>query len=143
MDKGLRKWLLLAMIIIVAIVAAFGATSLPVFRYFFQGPFLPPYFIKGDLVFFYTAKTVVNSVNVALLIFLLISYVSIYRKTRSDFTAGLIVFSIVLLMYALSSNPFVIEAFGFRIIGLGPFALLPDVFMFAALIVLLYLSLKY
>jgi hypothetical protein len=70
-------------------------------------------------------------------------YISIYRKTRSEFTIGLIVFSIAFLMYALTSNPFMIMAFGFRPVGLGPFALLPDVFALGALAVLVYLSLKY
>jgi hypothetical protein len=37
----------------------------------------------------------------------------------------------------------VIWAFGFRLFGLGPFAMLPDLFTFAALAVLLYLSVKY
>jgi len=36
-----------------------------------------------------------------------------------------------------------IWAFGFRPFGLGPFALLPDLFTFGALAVLLYLSIKY
>jgi hypothetical protein len=37
----------------------------------------------------------------------------------------------------------VIGAFGFGLFGLGPFALLPDLFEFVALSVLLYLSVKY
>jgi hypothetical protein len=37
----------------------------------------------------------------------------------------------------------VIWAFGFRAFGLGPFAMLPDLFTFGALVVLLYLSIKY
>jgi hypothetical protein len=37
----------------------------------------------------------------------------------------------------------VMLAFGFRPFGLGPFALLPELFTFAALIVLLYLSVRY
>jgi hypothetical protein len=37
----------------------------------------------------------------------------------------------------------VIWAFGFRPFGLGPFAMLPDLFTLGALAVLLYLSVKY
>jgi hypothetical protein len=73
----------------------------------------------------------------------LLTYVSIYRKTRSEFTIGLIIFSMVLLLNALTSNPLVIWAFGFRPFGLGPFAMLPDLFTFVALAVLLYLTTKY
>jgi hypothetical protein len=92
---------------------------------------------------FYTIKTVISTINVTLLVFLLFTYVDIYRKTRSEFTIGLIIFSAVFLLNALASNPFVIWAFGFRPFGLGPFAMLPDLFTLAALTVLLYLSAKY
>ena len=99
--------------------------------------------IFGDIELFYTIKTVVSTINVTLLIFLLLTYINIYRKTRSEFTVGLIIFSGVFLLNALASNPFVIWVFGFRPFGLGPFAMLPDLFTLAALGVLLYLSIKY
>jgi hypothetical protein len=143
MNHSPRIWLFLAILTVVAILAALWATSiywLP--RSLFQprGPFQE---IPQDIEFFYTASTVVSSVNVTLSIFLLITYIGIYRKTRSEFTIGLIIFSLVILLNALASNPFVIWAFGFRPFGLGPFALLPDLFTFVALVVLLYLSLRY
>ena len=103
----------------------------------------PQYNIPGDIEFFYTAKTVVSTVDVALLVLLLFTYAGIYRKTRSEFTVGLMIFSAVLLLNALTSNPLVIWAFGFRPVGLGPFALLPDLFTLVALSVLIYLSVKY
>jgi hypothetical protein len=53
------------------------------------------------------------------------------------------VFSLVLLLYALSSNPLLQWVFGFRAFGLGPFAMLPDLFTFVALAVLLYLTFRY
>jgi hypothetical protein len=49
----------------------------------------------------------------------------------------------VLLLYAMVSNPIVQVAFGYRAFGLGPFAMLPDLFSLAALAVLLYLTIKY
>lgn len=67
----------------------------------------------------------------------------IHRKTQSEFTIGLIIFSMVLLLYALASNPLLHRAFGFRAFGLGPFAMLPDLFTCVALSVLLYLTVKY
>jgi hypothetical protein len=75
--------------------------------------------------------------------FLLLTYVNIYRKTRSEFTIGLVIFSAVFLLNALASNPLVIWAFGFTSVGLGPFAMLPELFTCGALMVLLYLSVKY
>ena len=145
MNRNVRTWLILGTLIVVAILAAVWTT----FR-FWLPPSPPwehrlpfPQNIPGDIEFFYTAKTVVSTINVTLLIFLLLTYVSIYRKTRSEFTIGLIIFSMVLLLNALVSNPLVIWAFGFRPFGLGPFAMLPDLFTFVALAVLLYLTTKY
>jgi len=144
MNKSMRIWLILAMLIVVAILAAIWASSTfwPT-RYPWEPRPRPPENIPGDIEFFYTAKTVVSTINVTLLIFLLLTYISIYRKTRSEFTIGLIIFSMVFLLNALASNPLVTWAFGFRPFGLGPFALLPDLFTCVALGVLLYLSVKY
>jgi len=97
----------------------------------------------GDIELFYTAKTVVSTINVALVMILLFTYIEIYRKTKSDFTVGLIIFSIILLLYTVASNPIMQWASGFRAFGLGPFAMLPDLFACIALSVLLYLSVKY
>ena len=99
--------------------------------------------IPGDMEFFYIGKTMVSTINIALLLFLIITYADIYRKTRSQFTIGLLIFSLVFLMKDLVSNPMVIRASGFVLYGLGPFALLPDLLEFVALCVLLYLSVKY
>jgi hypothetical protein len=65
-----------------------------------------------------------------------------YRKLKSEFTGGLIIFSLTLLIYAFVSNPLMQSVFGFRGVGLGPFAMLPDLFTFLALCVLLYLTMK-
>jgi hypothetical protein len=105
--------------------------------------FPPPENIQGDIEFFYTLKTAVSTVNIVLVVILLLNYISIYRKTQSEFTIGLIIFSLVFLMDALVSSPLTVGAFGFREFGLGPFAMLPDFFRCIALAVLLYLSIKY
>jgi len=97
----------------------------------------------GDIELFYTVKTVVSTVNVALVIILFLTYIDIYRKTKSEFTVGLIIFSITLLLYTLASNPIMHWTFGFSAFGLGPFAMLPDLFACVALSVLLYLSVRY
>jgi hypothetical protein len=144
MNKDFRTWLVLLTVLVVAVLAALWASST------FWRP-LPPWerheppqeIIVGDLEFFYTAKTVVSTINVTLSIFLLLTYVGIYRKTRSEFTIGLVIFSAVFLLNALASNPVVTWLFGFRAFGLGPFALMPDLFTLGALAVLLYLSIKY
>lgn len=140
--KASRLWLLLAVLVIVAAVAAFSAANL--LWYALSPKVMPlPSEMPWDLELFYMAKTVVSTVNIALLIFLLVGYITIYQKTKSNFTMGLILFALVLLMNALTSNSFVILAFGFRLVGLGPFALLPDLFTLAALSVLTYFAVKY
>jgi len=144
MNKGMRIWLILATLIVVAVLAAVWASStFWVPRYPFEPRPRPRENIPGDIEFFYTAKTVVSTINVTLLVFLLLTYVDIYRRTRSEFTVGLIIFSAVFLLNVLASNPLVIWVFGFRPFGLGPFALLPDLFTLGALAVLLYLSIRY
>ncbi|MEM2103515.1 MAG: hypothetical protein QW717_01320 [Candidatus Bathyarchaeia archaeon] len=146
MKRNPKIWLLfilLPILIVAAILASIWAAST---FWFPRLPWQPPerpLYIPWDIEFFYTAKTVISTINAIILIFLVLMYIDIYRKTSSEFTIGLVIFSAVLLLYALTSNPIVIRAFGFRLFGLGPFALLPDLFTFAALIIMLYLSIKY
>ena len=135
---------MLTVVIVVALLAAFWATTyLTPTPEWIPWRLRPPEDIRGDIELFYTIKTVISSINATLLIFLLVTYVDIYRKTQSEFTIGLIIFSMVLLLYALTTNPLLQWLFGFRAAGLGPFAMLPDIFTFTALAVLLYLTIKY
>jgi hypothetical protein len=143
MNKNMKFGLIIATIVVVAILAALWASSTFWFPFPFEPRLRPQGIIPGDIEFFYTAKTVVSTINITLLIFLLAIYAGIYAKTRSEFTIGLMIFSAVLLLNALASNPVVTWLFGFRAFGLGPFALLPDLFTLVALTVLLYLSVKY
>jgi hypothetical protein len=144
MNKNVRNWLILGTLIVVTVLAVILAASTSWFpRPPFEPRERPPFNIRGDIELFYTVETVVSTVNVTLSIFLLFIYVNIYQKTRSEFTIGLIIFSAVLLLHALVSIPLVFRAFGFYAFGLGPFEMLPDLFTFVALAVLLYLSVKY
>jgi len=147
MSKNRKIWLMLATLVAVALLAAFWATT-------YEPLPSPPspwepweprrdFPVRGDIELYYTVKTVISTINATLLIFLLITYIDIYMKIKSEFTIGLIIFSMVLLFYALTSNPLMHRIFGFHAFGLGPFAMLPDLFTCAALAVLLYLTVKY
>lgn len=148
MNKNLKLTLMLIATLTVVLLVIFWTIEYPIMTPYphpppdFMGP-RPSHPTPGDIELFYTAKTVISSINIMLLIFLLVSYVDIYRKTKSEFTIGLLIFSMTLLLYALSSNPFIHWLFGFRAFGLGPFAMLPDFFTCVALSVLLYLTFKY
>ena len=143
MNKNTRVWLMLITIIVVTLLTTFWVTIYRPTSAPFDPRRWPTRDIHGDIELFYTIKTLVSTINATLLVFLLITYVDIYSQTKSDFTIGLVVFSLVLLLYALVSNPIVHWIFGFKSVGLGPFAVLPDLFTCAALAVLLYLTLKY
>jgi hypothetical protein len=101
----------------------------------------------SDLEFYYVARTVFSAINITLLVVVLITYISIYQKTRSQFTIGLLLFAMVFLIKDIAASPFIPGAFGFGLFGLGPFVLwwvlLPDLFELIALSVLVYLSIKY
>jgi hypothetical protein len=103
-----------------------------------------PYFPNpADLDFYYVARTVFSTINIVLLVVLIINYLSIYLKTKSEFTVGLVLFAVFFLMKDIAWSPFVVRFAGFDVFGLGPFAFLPDLFELIALSVLLYLSVEY
>jgi len=146
-DIKFKIGLLLPILILVSLFAAFWAASI-------LYPLEPPeirripgisvgQYLSYDYEFFYIAHAVISTLNVALLIVLLITFISVYKKTRSEFSFALIIFGLAFLLKDLFSSPFTASVFHFFPMGLGPFIVLPDLFEFAALSVLLYLSIKY
>ena len=99
-------------------------------------------FVPGDIELYYKLKTMLSSINATLLVILLVTYVKMFTIIKSEFTIGLILFSLTLLFYTLTSNPIIQGIFGFQAFGLGPFAMLPDMFTTIALAILLYLTMK-
>ena len=142
MGQDDKRGLILTIMVAVALLAAF-------YHIASYTPPTPPLdirrerVVRGDLELFYMIKTVISTVNVALLAFLLATYIDIYRKIKSEFTIALMIFSALLLLYALSANSLVHRAFGFRAFGLGPFAMLSDLFTCIAASILVYLNFKY
>jgi len=143
MNSRLKIGLVLTLLVAVAVLAAFWATVA-----LHQPPYPirrvpPPGFVPGDFEIFYVAFTIISTINIALLVIVLLTYINVYSKTRSPFTIGLIIFAFAFLLKDIASHPFVAGLFSFRAYGLGPFAFLPALFELAALSVLLYLSLRY
>ena len=143
MKRSFEIWLIIVAIIVVALLAGLWSTARMSAVPSLGFRRLPRDFVSWDIEVFYTLRTVISTVNATLLVFLLVIYIDLYQRTGSDFTVGLMLFSLVLLLYALTSNPIVQWIFGFRAVGLGPFAMLPDLFTCAALFVMLYLTWKY
>jgi hypothetical protein len=142
MNRKVNIWLFIIVgLIVIAILAAVWAAFT-----FVQFPFRPvpaPEFNPADLEFYYIARTVFSTINIALLVFLIATYATLFSKTRSEFTIGLLIFAVVFLIKDVLSSPFVIGAFRFHLAGLGPFALIEPMFELVALSILLYLSVKY
>lgn len=86
-------------------------------------------------------KLFVTTLNAVVLLALLWNYVSVYRDMPNRFTLSLLLFTVALLLYAVSSNPLLPILMGFQHgATLGPFVFLPDIFASIAAIVLLYQS---
>jgi hypothetical protein len=95
---------------------------------------------SGDYEIYYTIKAVLASVNGFLLIVLSSIYLNVYRDTGLEFSLGLVITSFALLLYSLVSNPLLVSVMGYRGSGLGPFAMLPDLFTCIASFTLLLIS---
>jgi len=146
MTKNMKILLLLAVLLAAATLAVFvieyeanQASTNPPF------PFQPRVgrVNPGDIELYYVARTVFSTINIVLLIVLIVNYASIYLKTKSEFTIGLLLFAVFFLIKDITWSPFIVTFIGFNAFGLGPFAFLPDLFELVALSVLLYLSVKY
>ncbi len=87
-----------------------------------------------------------------LLLVLLVSYVEIYRKIRSNFTLGLIIFTLALLLQSISRAvlllliianmpPAPVYPFIVNLLGYNPiYVIIPDALEFIALSILLYFT---
>ena len=145
MNRKLGIWIILMTLIAVAFLSGlwawltFNDFGIRVFPF---SPMRPEFDLTGLLVL-YVARTILSTVNIAILSILTAAYAFIYRKTHSQFTIGLLIFSGVFLMKDIASSPFVIGALRYSLSGLGLFALLEPMLELMALSVLFYLSIEY
>jgi hypothetical protein len=145
MSKNLKILILLIVLLAAAALVVLAASYITELSDQQTFPFgRRPFFVNpADLDFYYVARTVLSTINIVLLLVLIVNYVSIYLKTRSEFTIGLVLFAMFFLIKDVTWSPFVVRFAGFDVFGLGPFAFLPDLFELIALSVLLYLSVEY
>lgn len=139
--------LLLLMVAVTGLIVSFITTTVqqPSF------PFGRPQEVTiADARLYIIVRTIITTINIALLLVLVTTYSSIYLKTRSEFTIGLIIFTLIFLLKDIVSSPLLLlGGFGLGMIALGEgvigvwFVILSDLFELVALSVLLYLSIKY
>ena len=143
MEKDTRNIIIVLMIVVAAIVGAAFASLTEVQFDRDRDDFPDPEEIeKRDFTIYRTTAAAVATVNLVIGAALIMLYLEVYREVKSDFTVGLIMVTLSLMLYALFSNPLVHSVFGFRAFGLGPFAMIPNFFAMVAMSTLLYLSLK-
>ena len=146
LTKMLRVGLLFS---VLAIVISYGVRSVYAFSFMDSASsFLNTWFaIGGNFGSYFILGIIFSITNMVLSTILLIIYAGTYRKTRAEFNLVLIIVALTLLCYSFVANPLLHVALGYTAghaeAGLGPFFLLPDVFIFAAVVALLYLRLKY
>jgi len=90
----------------------------------------------------YMLGTIIICMNLSLLLGLLGSYVRSFRKTKSSFLLGLVLFLGVLFVQSLLNLPFLgilLTNSGYQS---GLFSVLPNMFETIALIILFYLSME-
>jgi len=147
MNRKVNIWplIIVGLIVIAVLAAVWAAFTFDAFSsaHFPFTPVPAPEFNPADLEVYYIARTVFSTINIALLVFLIATYATLYSKTRSEFTIGLLIFAVAFLIKDVLSSPFLIGAFRFHLAGLGPFALIEPLFELMALSVLLYISVKY
>ena len=96
---------------------------------------------RGENQFIYFAvKSVITTVNATILVFLFVTYFSIYRETKMKFSLGLVIFSLSWLIHVLIANPMILQRAG-KVIGLP--IIFEQFFSLLALITLLYITYKY
>lgn len=95
--------------------------------------------LRSLLATYVIGKTIIAAVNTVLLLYLLRSYYGLYRMSKSSFSLGLVMMSVALLLFTLSSAPLLHWVLGARKL-MGTFNILPDVFTTIAAAILVYLS---
>jgi hypothetical protein len=97
--------------------------------------------LPADLLFLIRVEVFVTTFDLLVLLALTGVYVALYRDLPNKYTVSLVGLSLALVLYAFTSSPLVHVLFGFRPRpNVGPFVFVPDLFVGAAAVVLLYQS---
>lgn len=142
----MKKRTLIGIYFVSVIAAAIlGIILSGIFLEHFSGaefPFPIPAEYLPAIRFLLSLKTVISFVNMTLILLMLGIYTDLYRKIKTNFTAGLLLLIIVLLLNAFTSNPLLFLRFEGGIISPSMGFIIPDFLTTIALTVLFYLSLE-
>ncbi|MFB6145798.1 MAG: hypothetical protein ABEJ99_04830 [Candidatus Nanohaloarchaea archaeon] len=83
-----------------------------------------------------------STFNIIILSALAVNYTLMYREMSTSIARSMMLFSSALLMYAISSSPLIRILLGFNMITIGPLTYIPDLFVAAASLTLLYESFR-
>jgi len=90
----------------------------------------------------YRLGTIIICMNIFLLLGLLAIYADSFKKTKSRFICGLLLFIGVLFIQSVFSLPILQAGLGFRGYDISLFGVLPNLFETIAITILLYLSME-
>jgi len=100
-----------------------------------------PLFSSGLLGVLVGLKFFFSTATFVLLCGLLATYGRVYRAVPTAFSRALVLFTVALLLYAVTSNPLLPLVFGFGAPRpVGPFTFLPDLFASVAVLTLTHQS---
>jgi predicted PurR-regulated permease PerM len=86
-------------------------------------------------------KTVVSVINSLLMAYIMWFYYVMYRENGSKFSLGLIALSAALLVYSLTSNPWLLSSLSQKgYLYRGLFNIIPDIFTTVAAVIMIYLT---
>ena len=88
-----------------------------------------------------TFRIVLSGLNTVLYGYILFLYTQLYRETSSKFSLALMALSAVLLVYAISSNPLILQFMrGPEPVWFSVFNVIPDIFASIAAAIMIYLT---
>lgn len=96
--------------------------------------------LENSIHSYIMGKTVISVINSLLMAYIMWFYYMMYRENGSKFSLGLIALSASLLVYSLTSNPWLLFTFshnGYMYTGL--FNFVPDLFTTATAVIMIYL----
>lgn len=130
-------------VVVISLLFSFVMTF--IYSYLFPQIFMemphPGHGLSMQQTYLYV-RVFIDTFNIALLTALFVIYVKAYSKIKANFTLGLSIFILVMLIQEIVSYPLVHISFGYSGIALGPFYIIPKILESFAIIIFFYLSIE-